>query len=109
MQQSSADDIAAQQKLVEKADAALNDARTALFAAQLKEKQAEDALEKHKSDIMEAMNRSAAAANDRTRLQTMKEQMATRAAELRQSAADMAETEQRLIRQTEEARALLQQ
>ena len=55
------------------------------------------------------MDRSAAAANDRTRLETMKAQMAQRSEGLTHEHEAMREAEQRLVSQCEDAARLLEQ
>lgn len=52
LQDASDGEIKAQQKTAALADAALTEAKAALFAAQLKEQQAEEALEEHKTAIL---------------------------------------------------------
>lgn len=93
----------AQQDLLTTAEDALTRARHDAEIAATEETQADEALEAHKSAIMNAMNRLSAVRNDQTRLKTMRAQMEERLNDLSASADKLHDTETQLIAAFEEA------
>lgn len=93
----------AQQDLLTTAEDALTKARHDAEVAASAEQQADEALEAHKSAIMNAMNRLSAVRNDQTRLKTMRTQMEERLNDLSASADKLRDTETQLIAAFEEA------
>ena len=81
----------------------LEDAREALRQAEsesadraAKQETAENTLETHKAELLEAMNRRSDVRNNETRLTTMRQQMSDRLTELESSGESMAAEEERL-------------
>jgi len=109
LQNSSDEDIEAQEQLTAHCEQYLEEARTASYAAQLREQEAERALDDHKTAILDAMDRLSAVKNDRTRLETMRSQMAARLEELKSGAEGMVTEEKRLTELVASAEALLQE
>lgn len=93
----------AQQTLVHQAEEALEKARTDALQAETFAKQCSTELEEHKSAIMTAVNRLNAVRNDQTRLKTMRSQMENRLHEIQQSGDQLKEEEKRLASALDEA------
>lgn len=100
--------IEAQETLVQEAEKALTQAREQQQQAEQAAAEADDTLEKHKTAVMDALNRLSAVRNDQTRLKTMRSQMAQRLDELVRSESTLLEEDQALALAVEAAQAQVQ-
>ena len=89
------------------AEQALHEARDAAEKAEQHAGQCDDELERHKSDVMNALNRLSAVKNDQTRLKTMRAQMESRLEELSASEGDLKQQEQTLQAAVQQAESRL--
>ena len=96
-----------QEVLVAQAEQALDEARDAAEKAEQHAGQCDDELERHKSDVMNALNRLSAVKNDQTRLKTMRAQMESRLEELAASEGDLKQQEQTLQSAVQQAESRL--
>ena len=96
-----------QEVLVAQAEQALDEARDAAEKAEQHAGQCDDELERHKSDVMNALNRLSAVKNDQTRLKTMRAQMESRLEELAASEGDLKQQEQTLQAAVQQAESRL--
>ena len=96
-----------QEALVAQAEQALHEARDAAEKAEQHAGQCDDELERHKSDVMNALNRLSAVKNDQTRLKTMRAQMESRLEELSASEGDLKQQEQTLQAAVQQAESRL--
>ena len=96
-----------QEALVAQAEQALHEARDAAEKAEQHAGQCDDELERHKSDVMNALNRLSAVKNDQTRLKTMRAQMESRLEELAASEGDLKQQEQTLQSAVQQAESRL--
>ena len=94
---SSDTEIVKQEELVQNAEALLEKARADADRAAQDEEEKDRILEKHKADILTAMNRLSDVRNDQTRLTTMRAQMEKRLDEINASFETLKEKEQRLL------------
>ncbi len=85
-----------QEALVFQAEQALQKARNAAENAEQHAEACENELERHKADVMNALNRLSAVKNDQTRLKTMRAQMESRLEELAASEGALKQQEQAL-------------
>ena len=99
----SQDSLDAQGELVARAEALLTDAHQRSERAAAAEQAADEALEAHKTAVMDAMNRLSAVRNDQTRLRTMRSQMEQRLEEITDSFGALQESDARLAAAAEEA------
>ncbi len=107
LEDASQEDIERQTCLAQSAEAALEEARKAAAALAEEEQQSAAALDRHKADVLEAMNRLSDVRNDQTRLATMRAQMAQRLEEMTSGALLQREEETRMHTALEEARGNL--
>lgn len=103
IQSTSEQDREVHQGLVANAETALEDARTAQTAAIEAETLASDALDRHKADMLAAMNRLSDVRNNQTRLKTMRTQLSSRLEEMENGALQMLEEEDRLQQSARDA------
>ena len=96
-----------QEALVTQAEQALHQARDAAEKAEQHAGQCDDELERHKADVMNALNRLSAVKNDQTRLKTMRAQMENRLEELTASEDDLKQQEQTLLAAVQQAESRL--
>ena len=96
-----------QEALVTQAEQALHQARDAAEKAEQHAGQCDDELERHKADVMNALNRLSAVKNDQTRLKTMRAQMENRLEELSASEDDLKQQEQTLLAAVQQAESRL--
>ena len=96
-----------QEVLVAQAEQALHEAHDAAEKAEQHAGQCDDELERHKSDVMNALNRLSAVKNDQTRLKTMRAQMESRLEELAASEGDLKQQEQTLQSAVQQAESRL--
>ena len=96
-----------QEALVAQAEQALHEARDTAEKAEQHAGQCDDELERHKSDVMNALNRLSAVKNDQTRLKTMCAQMESRLEELSASEGDLKQQEQTLQAAVQQAESRL--
>ena len=96
-----------QEVLVAQAEQVLDEARDAAEKAEQHAGQCDDELERHKSDVMNALNRLSAVKNDQTRLKTMRAQMESRLEELSASEGDLKQQEQTLQAAVQQAESRL--
>ena len=96
-----------QEALVTQAEQALHQARDAAEKAEQQAGQCDDELERHKADVMNALNRLSAVKNDQTRLKTMRAQMENRLEELSASEDDLKQQEQTLLAAVQQAESRL--
>ena len=96
-----------QEALVTQAEQALHQARDAAEKVEQHAGQCDDELERHKADVMNALNRLSAVKNDQTRLKTMRTQMENRLEELSASKDDLKQQEQTLLAAVQQAESRL--
>lgn len=86
-------DVEKQHSLITDAEQILRATQEAAEKAQTKEKEADAALEAQKAAVIDQMNRLSDVRNDKTRLNTMQEQMETRLTEIEESSGALQEQE----------------
>ena len=98
-----------QEALVFQAEQALQKARNAAENAEQHAEACENELERHKADVMNALNRLSAVKNDQTRLKTMRAQMESRLEELTASEGALKQQEQSLREAEQQTERRLQE